>query len=241
MSKDLGIITWNVRGDLSTSGTASRRVQDLKEVLAELTGTGKHPVDFICLQETSGSQGALNAMLVNAGYTCHALREGDGQGDYYVFAVSPNSGFTFDAPPKQCLFSYSSHSGSPLRYPAVAELTRASDGLKVAVYTCHASLDGGLVEGLEKFSKFAVAAAGSGKFDYVLVAGDLNITKGYRIFDFELDEEVYLLDRIFPDFAGVSENLDHVLCWPDLDSGINGGHFTTSSDHKLLYGQFDIG
>lgn len=241
MSEDLGVITWNVRGDLATSGTASQRVQDLSAVLAELTGTGRHPVDFICLQETSGSQGALKLMLENAGYTCYALREGDGQGDYYVFAVSPDSGFTFDAPPKQCLFPYKSPSGSPLRYPAVAELTRASDGLKVAVYTYHASLDGGLVEGLEKCSEFAVAAAGSGEFDYVLVAGDLNITKGYRVFDLELEKEVYLLDRIFPDFAGVSENLDHALCWPDLGSGINGGHFTTSSDHKLLYGQFEIG
>lgn len=241
MSEYLGVITWNVKGDLATSGTASQRQRDLTAVLTELADNGNHPVDFICLQETSGSQGALKTMLENAGYTCYALREGNGQGDYYVFAVSPDSGFTFDGPPQQCLFPYQSPSGSPLRYPAVAELTRASDGLKVAVYTYHASLDGGLVEGLEKCSELAVTAAGSREFDYVLVAGDLNITKSYRIFDLDLEEEVYLLDRIFPDFAGVSEGLDHVFCWPDLGDGIIGGHFITSSDHKLLYSQFEIG
>lgn len=242
MSKYLGVITWNVKGDLSTSGTAGRRVQDLTTVLASLANNGNHPVDFICLQETSSSsQGALMGMLQNAGYACYALREGNGQGDYYVFAVSPNSGFTFDGPPAQCLFTYESSSGSPLRYPAVAELSRASDGLKVALYTYHASLDGGLVEGLEKCSEFAVGAAGSGKFSYVLVAGDLNITTTYQVFDPNLGKNVYFLKRLFPKFAGVSENLDHVLCWPDLKSGISVNHFITSSDHELLYGQFKIG
>lgn len=240
MSEYLGVITWNVKGDLSTSGTAGQRVQDLNGVLAELAGMREQPVDFICLQETSGNNGALKKALEDAGYTCYALREGDGQGDYYVFAASP--GFTFDGPPEQCLFEYESPSGSPLRYPAVAKLTRVSDGLKVAVCTYHASLDGGLLEGLVKCSEFAVDAAESRDFNYVLVAGDLNITTGYRLFDPDLGKEVYLLNRLFQGFAGVSENLDHAFCRPDLGlRNIDGGHFATSSDHELLYGRFKIG
>lgn len=96
MSEYLGVITWNVKGDLSTSSTADRRVQDLNGVLAKLAGKREQPVDFICLQETSGNSGALKKALEDAGYTCYALREGDGQGDYYVFAAS--SDFTFDGP-----------------------------------------------------------------------------------------------------------------------------------------------
>lgn len=242
MSEYLGVITWNVKGDLSASGTADQRVRDLNGILAELADMREQSVDFICLQETSGNNGALKEALEDAGYTCYALREGDGQGDYYVFATSADSGFAFDGPPEQCLFEYESPSGSPLRYPAVAKLTRVSDGLKVAVYTYHASLDGGLLEGLVKCSSFAVDAAESGDFNYVLVSGDLNVTTGYRLFDPDLGKEVYLLNRLFQGFAGVSENLDHAFCWPDLGlRNIDGSHFTTSSDHKLLYGRFKIG
>jgi len=236
MSKYLNVITWNVRGDLSTSGSAGQRVADLGGVLAE------QPVDFICLQETSGDNGALKKSLEDAGYACYALREGNGEGDYYVFAVSPGSGFTFDGPPEQCLFPYESPTGSPLRYPAVAKLARASDGLRVAVYTYHASLDGGLLEGLVKCSELAVGAAGSKAFNYVLVAGDLNVTADSRVFDPDLGKEVNLLNRLFKGFAGVSEHLDHAFCWPDLGfRKISSKDYVTSSDHELLYARFQIG
>ncbi len=242
MSEYLGVISWNVRGDLSTSDTAGQRAQDLSGVLAELAKAPEHPVDFICLQETSGDCGVLKKVLEDAGYTCYTLHEEDGRGDYYVFATSPGSGFTFDTPPEQCLFEYESSSGSPLRYPAVAKLTRASDGLKVAVYTYHASLDGGLLEGLEKCSGFAGEAAKSGKFNYILVAGDLNVTIGSHFYDPDSEKEVYFLTELFQDFAGVSEHLDHVICCPDLGlDNICGISFKTSSDHGLLYGRFKIG
>ncbi len=241
MSKYLSIITWNVRGDLSTSGTAGQRVQDLNGAFAKLTNMHEPPADFICFQETSGDNGVLKRELERAGYACYALREGNGQGDYYVIATSPDSGFTFDAAPKQLLFEYKFPSGSPLRYPCMAKLTRAADGLKVAVYTYHASLDGGLLEGLTKCSEFAVDAANGGDFNYVLVAGDLNVTKDQRIFDLNTGKEVYLLKRLFQGFAGVSEKLDHVFCWPDLGlRNISGWHFGTSSDHELLYSKFKI-
>lgn len=238
----MGVITWNVKGDLSTSDTAAQRIQDLNRVLADLANSQESPVDFICLQETSGNAGALKMMLEGMGYTCYVLQEGWGRGSYYVLATSPTSGFTFDVPPEQCLFQYRSPSGSPLRYPAVARLTRAWDNLKVAVYTYHASLDGGLLEGLQKCSEFATNAARSGNFRYVLVAGDLNVTENDQMADPFLRRNVYIMRQIFRGFAGVSENLDHALCWPDLGRrNISGYNYETSSDHALLYGRFKIG
>lgn len=108
------------------------------------------------------------------------------------------------------------------------------------------------MEGLEKCSGFAVDATEGGDFDYVLVAGDLNITEDYLILDpdpeeeeeveVEVEVEVRFLERYFQGFAGVSENLDHIFCWPDLRLHyISGYNFTTSSDHNLLYGRFQIG
>lgn len=239
MSKYLSIITWNVRGDLSTSGTASRRVADLDGVMAKLKRMGEPPVDLICLQETSGDGGSLKAALERAGYTCHALREGKEEGDHYVFAAG--SGFAFDEVPRQLLFEYKSPSGSPLRYPSMARLTRAADGLKAAVFTYHASLGGGLTEGLAMCSSFAEDAAQSGVFNYVLAAGDLNVTTDEQVFDPKLGRDVPLLKRLFPGFAGVSEKLDHIFCWPDLGlRKISGYRFGTSSDHELLYGKFKI-
>lgn len=242
MSEYLGIITWNVKGDLATSSSAGERVDDLSRVLDELASKPGWPVHFICLQETSGNDGALKDHLEAEGYTCHTLREGNGQGDSYVFAAAPNSGFTFDAAPVQCLFQYQSLSGSPLRYPASAQLTRASDGLKAAVYTYHASLDGGLVEGLEKCSAFAENTAKSGQVDYVLVAGDLNITSESTIFISRLGRYVKFMGQIFPQFAGVSHHLDHVMCYPDVGlRNIRGVSYHTTSDHELLYARIEIG
>lgn len=242
MSEYLGIITWNVKGDLATSSSAGDREDDLQNVLDELASEPDKPVHFICLQETSGNDGALKDYLETEGYTCHTLREGNGQGDSYVFAAAPSSGFTFDAAPVQCLFQYRSPTGSPLRYPAAAQLTRASDGLTVAVYTYHASLDGGLVEGLEKFSEFAGNTAAGGKVHYVLAAGDFNITTESEVFVPRLGKDVKFMGQIFPGFVGVSHRLDHVMCYPDVGlRNIRGDAYHTTSDHKLLYARIKIG
>lgn len=240
MSDFLDIITWNVRGDLP-GDTGDERVKDLAGVFADLKKKQTSLVDFICLQETSGENGALKVELEKAGYRCRVVQEGNGQGDYYVFATAPGSSFTFDDSPRQCLFKYESPSGSPLRYPAEAMLTGRAYDMKVAVFTYHASLDGGLVEGLMKCSEFAVDATESSEFDVVLVAGDLNITEDDQIFDTDLGKDVNFIKRLFKGFAGVSNHLDHILCWPDLGlRRIKGYNYETSSDHNLLYGRFEI-
>ena len=240
MGEYLGVITWNVRGDRAAQ-TAAQRVQDLQGVLTQLAGKPDYPVDLLCLQETSGHQGGLMAALTGAGWACQTLREGNGRGDSYVFALSPGSGLAFAEAPQSCLFTYQSPTGSPLRYPAMARLVRR-DGTRVTAFTFHAPLGGAQEEGLARCSQFAEAEAGAGSAHYVLVAGDLNIDDQDQVFDSDLGRYVYLLGRLFQGFVGVSCHFDHVLCAPDRGLGnLEGRAFQTTSDHDLLYCRIKLG
>lgn len=238
MSKYLGVITWNVHGD-SLNSNGSVRVTELNMFLELLqkAGEGEYPVDIICLQETS-ADGALKDEFEKKHYEYHTLQEGRNEGGYYVFAVLPPSGFTFDGPPKQCRFEYESPTGSRLRYPAMACLTR--EGLKVAVYTYHATLHGARDEGLMKLSGIAEQTVQEGEFNYVFVSGDLNIKVGDMI-DGPTGKENFL-KKYFKEFTGASNNLDHTLCCPGPPlQNIYVRSYQTTSDHNLLYSRFKIG
>lgn len=244
MREYLGVITWNVNGDLVGHQTAVQRRQNLQDVLKKLGEEQDCPVDLICLQETSGEQSGLMAALKKKEYTCQTLTEGKRGGRSYVFALSPGSGLTFKEDPQQCCIHYQSPTGSPLRYPAMARLVRQEDMMQVTVFNFHAPLGGALVEGLCRCSQFAEAAAKEAaeaaareeNAHYVLVAGDLNINKQKMETDPDLIRYVNLLRQLFRGFAGVSYELDHVLCAPDRGlRKLKGYNFETSSDHHLIY------
>ncbi len=239
MSERIGVISWNVTGDLPDGG-GPECVNRLWEILDDLEASD-FPVHFLCFQETSGSNGSIMSALAGAGYTCHSVREGNGEGKWYLFALHPNSGFTFDKAPEQCLFHYENPSGSPLRYPSIARLTRSSDGRTVALYTLHASLDGALVEGLQKTSALVNNAVQSGQFDNVYIAGDLNILDSAQIYDERTGKMVNFLKKLFPDFVGSSHNLDHIFRWPGINRrNLTGFHYDAPGDHALIYTCFKV-
>lgn len=242
MSEYIGVISWNVKGDLRGSASASERVNNLRHALAHLSALKDCPVHFLCFQETCGSNGALEEALKKEGYTCYgALHEGNQAGMHYLFSLHPKADFVFDGVPEQCLFKYISATGSPVRYPAVAKLVRRKDGKKVALLTFHAPRDGALQEGLERCSELAVNTVKSNKFSQVFVAGDLNISEEATIYVPKLGKSVPFLKHIFPGFVGWSNNLDHVMCWPDVGlRKIFGWNFETSSDHALVYTRFQV-
>ena len=156
-------------GDKS-SDTGPRRLKALQEVNADIQ-KGSLPVDFICLQETSSSDGHLMSGLTAMGYACQAVSEQESGGKQYVVAVNPKSGYGFSEV-KQVQFQYESPSGGPLRYPARAKLI-GEGGPPVMLYTVHASPAGGLAECLGKYSQDAEKSVRSEKSGVVFVTGDL--------------------------------------------------------------------
>lgn len=237
MSKTFGLISWNVLGDRGAD-TGPQRLEDLQEIIDDIQEGGL-PVDFICLQETSGAEGYLMPGLMEMGYACQAVSEQGSGGKQYVVAINPGSGYVFGGDLEQVLFQYESSSGSPLRYPARAHLV-SGDYPPVMLYTVHASLDGGLVECLEQYSRQAEESVNSESFGAVFVTGDLNITEHSQICTDK--GETAFIDQIFPSFEGVNHHLDHVYCWAkDGIERLDGHHYTeTTSDHDLVYAWFTL-
>ena len=235
MSKTFGVISWNVLGDKSDD-TGQCRKDALQKTIADIQKDNL-PVDFICLQETSGANGHLMPM----GYVCHAAPENMVGGKQYVVAINPESGYGFSGCLEQVTFRYKSLSGGPLRYPVRAKLISSKGDQPILLYTVHASLYGGLAECLKKYSQEAEKSVKSKEFGAVFITGDLNITDHSKIHTDDGNETTFI-EELFPSFMGVNHHLDHVYCWSI--SGIkklDGRHYAgTTSDHDLVYANFTL-
>lgn len=238
---EIGVITWNVRGD-SEDGAGAKCVDCLMKILNQLKSDGKR-VDLLCFQETSGPNSAIKSKLKSLNYACEIIQEQEDGGDWYLFALHPDSGYSFAGEPEPCLFDYDFPTSGPVRYPARVELDRSGSGKKTALYTFHAPLYGMQYQGLEECSACAEADVEDEEIDCVFVTGDLNVTADDYRYDAAISRNRKFLQKmVFPSFAGGSNRLDHIFRWPAVENRkIEVKSFgKTTSDHDLFYVKFQV-
>lgn len=233
----VGVVTWNVHGDDKGSVTGAARCNDLATSMQGIRDKG-NPIDVICLQETSGRDGALYDWLSNQGYSCSVIQEGNQAGRYLLFGVYEQWGGV-PGEPKRILIDYQEPSSGPTRYPAQISIDFFHYPT-IEIINLHASLGSRLIENVQKLSDIAEAQVDeSGHL--IIVAGDLNITTSYVAADDD-GQEVPLLERVFPSFSGASNHLDHIFAAMkgQTVTVTEAVDYKTSSDHNLVYVNFEI-
>lgn len=234
---NVGVVTWNVHGDDKNSNTGAARCNNLATCMQKIRAAG-NPINVICLQETSGTAGALYQWLSNQGYSCSVIQEEKEAGKYLLFGVYQQWAGVHNGP-YRIEIEYQEPPNGPTRYPAAISIDFL-DFPTIEIINLHASLGSRLIENLQKLSDIAVAKVDE-RGHLIIVAGDLNITTSYAVADAQ-GKAAPLLKQLFPDFIGASHHLDHIL------AAIKGQkikvtaafNYNTSSDHDLVYVNFEI-
>lgn len=207
------ILTWNARGSRDAKKSAElRRVLQYWEF--------KDPIEIVCLQEVAVTQDRFEPFLQGLGFTCQTYREGwNDTGSNQMIAVRSDVGIKIDGWGRLRDVEVFDN----VRIPMYCEITIGDT--KGIVFNYHAEAYSVCAGGatwamLEAVNDGIREYWATGKYEFVILAGDLNVNS------------INAVQRLFG-LRGYYNRLDYIL-----GSGIKvqdaQHHLYSSSDHMPM-------